>query len=147
MVAIDVLQSLQELYLADDIEIPAEATLWSAEEAERFFESGGQLRPKAKAAADGNTVDISEKTASGEEDEEFMRKRMILAKAAGLTMPIATPSPSPPTPPQPRFGTFRWLVDISTWEPTHNEWQLLLSQLPEEDASKVTLMQTCGSCV
>lgn len=33
-------------------------------------------------------------------------------------------------------GVLRWLFDTSTWSPTVNEWELLLSLLPAEDAAK-----------
>ena len=133
MVAIEVLKSLQELYLADDLEIPADATSWSAEEAERYFESGGETRPAVKNLPAKLTEDNSDDATNA--DEEFMRKRRILAKAAGVS--ISPAASRPPSKPAPRFGTFRWLVDISSWEPAHDEWQLLLRQLPEEDATKV----------
>jgi hypothetical protein len=45
-----VLESLQDLYLADDVAIPVEALHWSVEEAERFFESGGAERPDRDCA-------------------------------------------------------------------------------------------------
>ena len=34
-------------------------------------------------------------------------------------------------------GVFRWLVDVSTWEPTEAEWELLLTLVSEEEAAKV----------
>ena len=46
--------------------------------------------------------------------------------------PAAEAAPSPAT-----LGQLRWLVDISDWEPSNAEWQLLLKALPEEDATKV----------
>ena len=51
------------------------------------------------------------------------------APAESVTAPAA--APAVPT------GTFRWLVDISTWEPSNPEWQRLLSSLPPADAEKV----------
>jgi len=34
-------------------------------------------------------------------------------------------------------GQLRWLVDITSWEPSNAEWQLLLNALPEEESTKV----------
>jgi 4'-phosphopantetheinyl transferase len=34
-------------------------------------------------------------------------------------------------------GVLRWLVDISTWQPTESEWQQLLQVIPEDEVSKV----------
>jgi 4'-phosphopantetheinyl transferase len=135
-----VLESLQELYLADDVNIPDEAASWTAEEAERFFESGGLVRPRPLSARTPGTsvVDVSDQSADTEDD--FMRKRRILAKAAGLS--LADPAESEPatataTAPVSRPGVYRWLVDISTWEPKNPEWKMLLAGLPPEDAEKV----------
>ena len=106
MVAIEVLKSLQELYLADDIEIPLpEATSWTAEQTEKFFESGGLSRPPPPAAAStlassspavaAGAVDVTDEVGSSAEDEEFMRKRRILAKAAGLCVSPSSARPLP----------------------------------------------------
>ena len=51
MPPLEVLKELQDLHLADDIEIPPEAEGWTTEEAGLFFESGGQTRPAAPPAA------------------------------------------------------------------------------------------------
>ena len=45
MPSADVLERLQALYLADDLEVPESALAWTEEEAHTFFDSGGLKRP------------------------------------------------------------------------------------------------------
>ena len=105
MPSADIIKELQELYLADDIEVPGDAVGWSREEAEAFFESGGQVRPPAPTST-GNAITNS-----------------LVAAPSTATV---VPSPPPPPPPPISAGVYRWIVDISTWEPGDAEWQLLL---------------------
>ena len=42
-------QSIREDYFADDIAIPDDATKWRQEDVEAFFDSGGEVLPKAAA--------------------------------------------------------------------------------------------------
>lgn len=125
MPSIELLRELQDLYLADDLPIEDGMVGWSRQEAETFFESGGMLRPGVEPAA----APASAMVPSAADDT-------ALSETA-----IPTPPPDPPTPaaPQPAqaLGVFRWLVDISAWQPTDAEWRLLLSTIPEEDATKV----------
>ena len=58
------------------------------------------------------------------------------AGSAAIDVSDAT-APIGPAKPQPRVGQYRWLVDISGWEPGPAEWTLLLMQLPEEESTKV----------
>ncbi len=116
MPSADIIKELQELYLADDIEVPGDAVGWSREEAEAFFESGGQVRPPAPTST-GNAITNS-----------------LVAAPSTATV---VPSPPPPPPPPISAGVYRWIVDISTWEPGDAEWQLLLGAVPEADGTKV----------
>ena len=100
-----VLKGLQDLYLADDVEIPAEATGWTNEEAEAYFESGGASVPVATTPVPA--------------------------------APIPLPMPPSVSPPSSVSGVYRWMVDISTWDPKDDEWQLLLSAIPEEESKRV----------
>ena len=109
----DVLQKLQDLYMADDVDIPPEATGWSEAEAEAFFESGGEVRPASRDAAS--------------------------APSAAASMPPPPPQPLPPSAPEPTKtpGAIRWYVDISKWEPSEAEWRLLVGIIPKLDAERV----------
>ena len=121
MPSADIIKELQELHLADDMEVPADASGWSREETEAFFESGGQARPLASASP-----------SHGKDDG------LVAAPSSARAELSPTPPPPPPPPrPPPPPGVFRWIVDISTWEPGDAEWQLLLSALPEAESSKV----------
>ena len=53
------------------------------------------------------------------------------AEAVDVSDAPAAPAPAP-TP-----GQYRWLVDISSWEPPPAEWNLLLKALPQADSEKV----------
>ena len=39
------LKEIQDECLADDVDVPPEATAWTDEQAYEFFESGGKTRP------------------------------------------------------------------------------------------------------
>lgn len=41
-----------------------------------------------------------------------------------------------PIPDKQPLGVLRWVVDISKWFPTSEEWEFLLSIIPQEDSSK-----------
>jgi len=57
MPSLEILKELQDLNLADDVEIPPEAVHWTEEEANSYFESGGAEvpAPRAPAAASSAT--------------------------------------------------------------------------------------------
>ena len=102
----------------------------------------GRLHLNASAAATAHTDGAA---GSG---MDAAAKAAVLARMAGVPQPAetavdlsdASPANSAPVAaaaPTPAVGQFRWLVDISCWEPGPAEWQLLLKQLPEEDSTKV----------
>mmetsp|Transcript_1566 Transcript_1566/g.5053 ORF Transcript_1566/g.5053 Transcript_1566/m.5053 type:complete len:1137 (-) Transcript_1566:498-3908(-) len=62
------LKELQNECLADDVDVPPEATAWTENEARAFFESGGTVRPGSEPAAPSGSSD-----ASAEEDYMMIR--------------------------------------------------------------------------
>jgi hypothetical protein len=100
---------------------------WSRHEAETFFESGGIVRPGAVAAAAAASA-----VPPSVVDAVAVREAAVPTPPPAPLTPAATSQPAQSAP-----GVFRWLVDISAWQPTDAEWRLLLTTLPEEDATKV----------
>jgi len=116
------LEEIRSECFADDLAVPPDAESWTREEAEAFFESGGQVRP----AAPTSTGNGSTSTTSTHESP----------RVTALTAVPPSAPPPPPLPP-PVAGVYRWLVDISAWDPGDAEWELLLSAIPEAEAAKV----------
>ena len=95
-----------------------------------------QARPAAKARqrvlegkGEGRLTDAALK--SGPMDASAVPTAPPAAEAVDVSDAPAAPAPAP-TP-----GQYRWLVDISSWEPPPAEWNLLLKALPQADSEKV----------
>ena len=83
----------------------------------------------SKAKREGRLTDAALK--SGPMDASAVPTAPPAAEAVDVTDAPAAPAPAP-TP-----GQYRWLVDISSWEPPPAEWNLLLKALPQADSEKV----------
>ena len=107
---------------ADDMDILPEMTAWGRKRVTAYFETAGESEKIVATAADPG-------------------KAAVLARIAGVAPLVDVTDSSEPAAPAPKptaaVGQYRWLVDISEWEPGPAEWQLLLKQLPAEDSTKV----------
>ena len=110
MPSVDIIRQLQDLYLADDLEVPDAAEQWTYAQTEAFFESGGTVIPAAYSLQPSSQEETTLRTPS--------REHLSMSS-------------------QHLPGTYRWLVDISLWDPGDAEWQMLLNMLPEAESSKV----------
>jgi hypothetical protein len=105
-------------------------------------------RPKALAFLKENGVDkLGQRQKLVNELTKAKREGRLNLAGGGASTPAPPSEPAaapvvdvsdvPPAAAAAAPGQLRWLVDISSWEPSNAEWQLLLNALPEEESTKV----------